>query len=138
MNATTWLCTAAALSLALAGCGRGADSGATSNPVSQGRPGTGNDRVVVQPSAPDGPAAGSAGAKGSAPYASPSGGGAVPGSTGTGTSSAQPAPGTGLQGGLGAGSGLTGSFPSGTGTSSMGAAGDGSPNTTTRSSVGNR
>ena len=71
----------------------------------------------------------------------------TPGATGSGTSDAggrsQVAqPGTGLSGGLGgSGVGMTGSFPAGntsTQASGSGAATDGSPNRTSKSSVGNR
>lgn len=40
---------AALLALTLQGCERGADSGATANPVAPGRPGTGNPTVVLEP-----------------------------------------------------------------------------------------
>lgn len=129
MGLRTWLCgcVAAALVLGLNACGRDAETGAAGSPDSA-------ERVVVQPSAPDGPPAGSSGAKGSGPHTGASGGDVIPGTTGSGTVGAgSQQPGTGLHGGLGtSGTGLTGSFPSGTTTSApMGAgpAGEGSPNT---------
>lgn len=69
---------AAAASLGLAGCDRGADSGATANPNAPGRPGTGNPTVVVTPSAADGPS----GVAGSAPRPGSSGAGSASGQTG--------------------------------------------------------
>ena len=42
---------AAAASLGLVGCERGADSGATANPNAPGSPGTGNPTQVTTPSA---------------------------------------------------------------------------------------
>ncbi|MHB1123559.1 MAG: hypothetical protein ACYC0T_12675 [Ramlibacter sp.] len=59
---------AAAASLGLAGCERGADSGATVNPNAPGSPGTGNSTQVVTPSAADGPPGGPSGVAGSAPH----------------------------------------------------------------------
>lgn len=137
MTGPTWLrsCALAALALSLAACGRGADSGATANPVAPGSPGTGNDRVVVQPAAPDGPTGGPPGVKGSVAHPGSSGSDVAAGVTGKGTDGASGGgavaqPGTGLGGGLGEAS------P----TAAMGGspAGDGSPNTTPKNRVGSR
>src|SRR5688572_30373374 len=92
---------ALALAIGLAACNRGSESGATSNANAPGSPGTGNEKVVVQPVAPDGPPGGPSGIKGSAPHPGSSGGDMAAGTSGTGVAGAGPA----------AGSGLTGSFP---------------------------
>ena len=95
---------AAASSLGLAACQRGADSGATANPNSPGRPGTGNDVEVARPAAPDSSGGrGPSGVKGSMPHPGSSGGDAPPGTTGQGTSAMGAGPGTGLAGGTGQG-----------------------------------
>jgi hypothetical protein len=110
---------AASLSLALAAC----DRGATGNPNAPGSPGTGNAAEVKAPAAADTPPGGPSGVKGSLAHPGSSGGDAVPGVTGSGTSepggrSQTAQPGSGLQGGLGRSAGMGGSVPSGTGTSS--------------------
>jgi hypothetical protein len=102
---------AAVAAALLSACERGADSGATANPNAPGRPGTGNAVEQARvPQAPDGPPGGPSGVKGSAPHPGASGGDAVVGTTGRGTS--QPGaggqaapPGSGLTGGLGASQG---------------------------------
>jgi hypothetical protein len=105
--------------LALAACQRGADSGATANPNAPGSPG---DAAVARQAAPqrsDGPPGGSAGAKGSVPHPGSSGGDAVVGTSGRGTSepgsrSTEAAtPGSGLNGGLGGSTGNTGTMGAG-------------------------
>lgn len=103
---------------ALAACGRGADTGATTNPNAPGQPGTGNPVEAAAPQQPDSMAGGSSGMKGSLPHPGASGGDAVPGATGRGAPedggrSQPPPPGTGTTGGLGgtAGLGMTGTFP---------------------------
>lgn len=140
-NGWQWAALGAVSLALLAGCNRGADSGATSNANAPGSPGTGNDRVSVQPAAPDGPPGGPSGIKGSAPHTGSSGGDTVPGTTGTGTAGASTSPGSGLQGGLGAsGTGLTGSFPAGGASAPAMGAGPagGSTNNTPDSAVGRR
>ena len=129
-----WGCASALLALSLAGCGRGADSGATSNANAPGSPGTGNDRVVAQPHAPDTPPGGPSGVKGSLPHTGSSGGDMPPGATGSGSPVAgghsQPGPpGTGLHGGLGSGD---------TATMGAGVATEGSTNSSPKSRVGSR
>ena len=101
-------------------------------------------REVAAPAAPDTPAGGSSGMKGSFPTPGSSGGGAVPGTSGSGISNAggrsqSPPPGSGSAGGLSgpSGLGMTGSFPTGSGTQSLGA-GNGSTNSTRANSIGNR
>jgi len=133
----------------LAGCGRGADSGATANPNAPGSPGSGNPAQARAPQAPDGPPGGPSGVKGSAPHTGASGGDAVPGATGrgldqAGSRSQTAQPGSGLQGGLGASSGQTamGAGPSGASgpesTGPQGTAASGSSNRSPSTSVGNR
>jgi hypothetical protein len=124
---------AAAGALALGGCSKQADD----NAVAPGRPDPGNSAEVVQPQAADTPPGGPSGITGSLPHPGSSGGDAVAGATGsdaTGAASGQLAarPGAGLDGGLG-------NTPA-DGANAMGAAPvpDGSPNRTTKSSVGNR
>lgn len=138
----TGLAAAAAAALLLAACGKGLDSGgATSSAVAPGSPGTGNPTIAVAPAVPDGPPGGSSGAQGSAPHPGSSGGDTPAGITGSGTMGAAPAPGSGLQGGLGTGATHAAGLPPGESNTSAptGAArGDGSKNTTTESSVGNR
>lgn len=80
MSATVLLCAG----LMLGGCGRGADSGATSNPNAPGSPGTGNPPVTTAPQQADGPAGGSPGPVGVVTPGS-SGTGMPPGGTGRGT-----------------------------------------------------
>lgn len=123
---------AAAASLGLAGCERGADSGATANPNAPGSPGTGNPTQVVTPVAPDSPPRGSEGVAGSAQGSS--GGDAVPGMTSGGSVDRAPPPGGGLQGGMGAG---PASMPAGTGTSATSAPGT-VPDGSTRGETGQR
>lgn len=101
--------------LALAGCDKNVTG---SNANAPGSPGTGNPPLVSAPVAADTPPGGSSGMVGTAPNTGSSGGNAVPGTTGRGTSEigarSQPAqPGMGTAGGLGGSSGLgmTGSFP---------------------------
>lgn len=101
--------------LALAGCDKAVTGGNANAP---GSPGTGNPREVAAPSAPDTPPGGPTGVKGSLPHPGSSGGDAVPGTTGRGTSepdsrSQTAQPGAGTTGGLGgsSGVGMTGSFP---------------------------
>ena len=101
-------------SFALAAC----DKAAQGNPNAPGSPGTGNARTVSAPAAADSPAGGPSGVAGSWPHPGSSGGDAVPGVTGKGTTDgsgrSQPAQvGVGTTGGLGGNSGLgmTGSFP---------------------------
>jgi hypothetical protein len=126
---------AAAASLGLAGCGRGADSGATANPNAPGSPGTGNPTRVVTPSAGEGPPGGPSGVAGSAPHPGSSGGDAVPGATGSGTVGQTPPAGSGLQGGMGAG---PASSPSGTGTSATTAPGGSVPDGSATGHTGQR
>ena len=104
--------------VALAACGDKAVTGGNAN--APGSPGTGNAPVITAPVAADSPAGGSSGKPGTAGVAGSSGGDAVPGTTGRGTSemgarSQSPQPGGGTTGGLGGSSGLgmTGSFPAG-------------------------
>ena len=105
------------------------DKGVQGNWNAPGSPGTGNSREVVEPAAADTPAGGPSGVAGSLRHPGSSGGDAVPGVTGKGTSdvggrSQTAQAGVGTAGGLGGNSGLgmTGSFPA-VGTS--GAAGGG-------------
>ena len=100
--------------LALGGC----DKAAQGNSNASGSPGAGNPREFAAPAAPDTPPGGSSGRKGSMPHPGSSGGDAVPGTTGRGTSdpggrSQSAQAGVGTAGGLGGSSGLgmTGSFP---------------------------
>src|SRR3954470_8787741 len=93
------LALAAAASLGLAGCHRGADSGAAANANAPGRPGA-NSTEVAQPQAADSSSGrGTSGAKGSMPHPGSSGGDAPVGTTGSGTKS-MGGPGTGLAGGM--------------------------------------
>ncbi|HET8748089.1 MAG TPA: hypothetical protein VFM98_21005 [Ramlibacter sp.] len=130
---------AAACALALGACSKQVDTNANA----PGSPGSGNTAEVVRPAAPDSPPGGPSGIAGSQPHPGSSGGDAVVGASGTGTAGAsqQAMPGQGLDGGLGTdNAALAASSPAGSGTA-MGAGGtalDGSPNTTTQSSVGNR
>ena len=131
--------------LSLAAC----DNGTQRNPNAPGSPGTGNARVVTAPSAADSPPGGTMGVKGSLPHPGSSGGDAVPGVTGKGTSDASGSRqgaqvGVGTTGGLGGSSGLgmTGSFPA-SGASAAGSAGGGvakagSSNRTAGNAVGAR
>lgn len=135
---------AAACALGLGACSRHG----TDNPDASGSPGTGNTAEVVKPVMPDSPAGGPDGISGSATHAGASGGTTVPGASGSGTVGTSQPPGTGLAGGLAAGSAgiantLPGtasatSAPSGTGPDSAVLGGSGSSNSTTRGSVGNR
>lgn len=98
---------AAALGMALAllglqGCERGADSGATANPVAPGRPGTGNGIEVVKPqptSIPESPQVG--GNRGQVPAGVTGSGGTTdyPGRM-QGNESTAAVPGGGVAGGL--------------------------------------
>lgn len=105
MTLRTWtLVLAAASSLGLAACQRGADSGATANPNAPGSPGTGNGVEVARPSGTDNSTGrGSSGAKGSMPHPGSSGGDAPAGTTGQGSTGSMGGPGTGLAGGTGQG-----------------------------------
>lgn len=76
----------AGLLVALSACGRGADSGATSNPNAPGSPGVGNATTQATPQQPDSRAGGSAGFKGVAPPREASGGDVMTGTTGRGDS----------------------------------------------------
>lgn len=106
---------AAATSLGLAGCHRGADSGATAQANAPGRPGTDNGVKVAHPEVAD-----TSNSRGS------SAAGIPPGVTGKGGTSTMGGPGTGLQGGMNPQPGQ----PTGVAA--------GSTNRTTHSSVGNR
>lgn len=117
---------AAGLTLALAACGRGADSGATANPNAPGSPGTGNPPVIATPQAPDSPPGGPSGVAGSAPHPGSSGGDAVPGATGSRIIGQAPAPGGGLQGGMGAGPAASTATGTGTAAPPAGAVPEGS------------
>ncbi|TFY96854.1 hypothetical protein [Ramlibacter rhizophilus] len=76
------LCAVFLAAAALAGCDRGADTGATANPVAPGRPGEGNPPVSVVPLVPGG----------ASPNVSPGVGGTPPSPQGvTGSGSADPA-----------------------------------------------
>jgi hypothetical protein len=134
MRATWSLATVAACALVLSACSKQADQ----NAVAPGSPGTGNGTVVVRPAAPDGPAGGPSGIKGSAPHAGSSGGDAVPGTTGSGTndgsgSSQAAQPGTGLNGGLGSNTAMGASTAA-----SGGSVPAGSSNTSPGNAVGSR
>lgn len=143
---------ALALSAVLAGCGQGADTGATSNPNAPGSPGTGNAAEVSTPTRAagqgDSGAPGPSGVKGSAPHPGSSGGDTVSGITGRGTDEAggrsQTAqPGLGTTGGLGGQAGAAATMGAGQPTSGSADAGqttvpDGSPNRTTSGAVGRR
>jgi hypothetical protein len=133
----TWAAVAA-LSLALAGC----DRGAKENPNAQGSPGTGNARETAAPGAPDTPPGGPSGVKGSLPHTGSSGGDTVPGTTGRGTAeeggrSQTAQPGSGLQGGLGGNAGMAGSAASGA-SAPAGIATEGSTNRTPGGATGRR
>jgi hypothetical protein len=133
---------AVACALALGACSKRAEN----SPVEPGRPGTGNGVDVVKPAVPD------------SPPRDASGGDAVPGTTGHGMSASASGsgqattPGSGLNGGLGAGENVAGSpstpttdsttraptsAPSGSGMGAGPGLG-GSTNMTTHGSVGNR
>lgn len=125
--------------LTLTGCERVATSGSTP-PVGAA---TGNPRETTAPQAPDSKAGGPSGVTGSAAHPGSSGGDAVPGTTGKGTSemggrSQAPQPGVGLSGGLGGstGLGMTGNFPAGTPT--QGTAPQGGANRSNGSATGAR
>lgn len=127
----------------LAGC----DKAVQGNPNAPGSPGTGNARVVTTPAAADSPPGGPSGVKGSLPHPGSSGGDAVIGVTGKGTSepsgrSQGAQVGVGTTGGLGGNSGLgmTGSFPASGASASAGAgvAPAGSSNRTAGNAVGAR
>ena len=128
MALRSWmLVLAAATSLGLAGCHRGADSGATAQANAPGRPGTGNGVEVASPQSADSSnGRGSSGAMGSLPHPGSSGGDAPAGVSGKGGASTMGGPGTGLQGGMNPQPGQP-----------TGVAG-GSTNRTPHSSVGNR
>lgn len=121
---------AAFAAMALAACSKQAENDA----VAPGSPGTGNPTTVVQPAAPDSQPGGSSGMAGALPAPGSSGGQTLPGTSGGGTLGAAPAPGSGLNGGLATGGDAAPSTP---GTSSATVA-PGSPNTGSKSSVGNR
>ena len=106
---------AAATSLGLAACHRGADSGATAQANAPGRPGTGNGVKLAGPEAAQ-PSNARASTGAEAPL----------GTTGKGGTSTMGGPGTGLQGGMNPQPGQP-----------TGVAG-GSTNRTTHGSVGNR
>lgn len=133
---------AAACALTLAGCDRHRPLPSDPHANEPGSPGTGNPVTQVQPTAPDTQPGGSSAGAGSLPHVGSSGSDALPGVTGKGTSDASTPPGVGLNGGVGSGSAsVTGSTSAGTGTSApmgAGAAPQGSTNTTTGSSFGNR
>lgn len=115
--------------LALGACSKQAEN----NAVAPGRPGTGNGVEVVKPAAPDSPPSGSSGSSGAVPHTGSSGGDATPGVTGSGTASKAPAPtGSGLDGGLNTHAAGNAGSPE------PAAATQGSANTTTGSSFGNR
>ena len=131
-GALTFLAVACALTLGA--CSKQADT----NPTAPGSPGTGNAAETVRPAAPDGPPGGPSGIAGSQPHPGSSGGDAPVGTTGATTGGSQLAqPGQGLNGGLNTGvagaAGAPASAPTG-----MGAAGDGSPNSTPSNAVGTR
>ncbi|HYF42086.1 MAG TPA: hypothetical protein VEA35_06510 [Ramlibacter sp.] len=131
-----------AAGVALAGCGRGADSGATSNANAPGSPGTGNAATASRPLAGEGPPGGPSGVKGSAPHTGASGGDPVPGTTGSGASetggrSQTAQPGVGTTGGLG-GTTAMGAAGSQGATDGAGAASRGSSNSTPDGAVGRR
>src|SRR5947209_725003 len=118
---------AAATSLGLAACHRGADTGATRAENAPARPGTGNGVEVASPQAADSSTGrGPSGVKGSLPHPGSSGGDSPPGTSGSGGTNAMGGPGTGLAGGLNPSPGQ-----------STGVA-DGTSNSTTKSAVGNR
>jgi hypothetical protein len=119
---------AAASSLGLAACHRGADTGATANSNAPGSPGTGNGVQVSRPQAADSSGgAGPSGVKGSMPHPGSSGGADAPvGASGAGGTNTMGGPGTGLTGGLNPAPGQ-----------STGVAG-GTTNSTPGTSVGNR
>jgi len=119
---------AAAASLGLAACHRGADTGATANSNAPGRPGTGNGVDVAQPQGSDSSSGrGSSGAKYSSAHPGSSGGDAPAGASGKGSStSVMGGPGAGLAGGMNPAPGQP------TGVT------EGTPNSTPKKSVGNR
>jgi hypothetical protein len=121
---------AAAMSLGLAACHRGADSGATRAENAPGSPGTGNGIDVSRPQAADSSSGrGPSGARGSLPHPGSSGGDAPAGTTGnagTAGTSAMGGPGAGLNGGLNPAPGQS------TGVS------NGTTNSSPKNSVGNR
>jgi hypothetical protein len=147
MMQRTWVFAslAAACALALGACSKQADT----NPNAPGNPGTGNATLSSKPVAPDGPPGGPSGVAGSSPHTGSSGGDVLPGTSGSGTAEASgrsqtPQPGSGLNGGLNAGTaaiagasaaGGTSSAPGGVNTS---AAGNGSSNATPDAAVGRR
>jgi hypothetical protein len=121
---------------ALLPLGAGCDRAVQGNPNAPGRPGTGNPREMATPSMPDTQPGGSSGMKGSLPHPGSSGGDAVPGATGSGTSdpggrSQSAQPGQGLTGGM------AGSMPNAS-TATQGAVAEGSPNRTPSGRVGSR
>jgi hypothetical protein len=124
---------AAATSLGLAACHRGGDAHPSARANAPGSPGKGNDAQQSTPAVADTAGVnggGSSGEKGTMRTPGSSGGNAPPGTTGSGTSSATSgmgAPGTGLNGGLGA---TQPGQPTGVAA--------GSENRTTKSNVGNR
>jgi len=123
----------------LTGCGRGADSGASSNATAPGQPGTGNAVEARIPQAPDGPPGGPSGVAGSAPHTGGSGADVIPGTSGRGTaepggrSTTAQQPGSGTTGGLGTSMGNTAAMPQ-----QGSAASEGSTNRTTDGAVGRR
>lgn len=127
-------------SASLVACGRGADSGATSNPNAPGSPGTGNAVTTSTPQQGDSSSGrGSSGMAGSAPHPGSSGGDAVVGVTGKGAPQANDKsqdapPAAGLNGGLGESTGTS----MGAGGAKQDQAAKGSTNSTPRGSVGNR
>ena len=124
--------------LGLSACDKAVTGGNANAP---GSPGTGNPTTTAAPAAPDTPAGGSTGAAGLAPHTNSSGGNAVLGTTGRGTTdpggrSQSAQPGVGTAGGLGgsSGLGLTGSFPAG----GASAAAAGQPGVAPTGSISNR
>lgn len=121
------LAVAAASSLGLVACQRGADGGATANSNAPGSPGTGNPAEVSRPQAADSSSGrGSAGAQGPMPHPGSSGGDGVAGASGSGGTNVMGGPGTGLAGGLNPAPGQ----PTGVA--------DGAKNRTPKDNVGNR
>jgi hypothetical protein len=109
-----WIAAGVLGAMALAGCDRGASTGATSNPNAPGSPGQGNETRTVTPTRGDTPPGGSSGAVGTASFPDSSGGDAVPGLTGSGSAtpgSSVTQPGLGTTGGLGASGGVAGPPP---------------------------
>jgi hypothetical protein len=114
----------------LGACSKQADT----NPNAPGNPGTGNAASVVRPTAPDGPPGGPSGIAGSAPHTGSSGGDAIAGTTGRGTTDGSgrtqtTQPGAGLNGGLGGSNNVMGSSA---------AVPPGSSNNTSGNAVGQR